>query len=422
MTHQQKLRRVHTLCMGTHLNMGRFQISVIPVGLVIVFALTIQNMLSVTSLLNDHALKLVPTIAREATVVPITHDDNAVHSQGINRRLCTREEIKDGSWFPVEATGPPYIPKNEHLRCYPEERYLQPPWRTFEWEPHEKQCHLSRFNTSDYCSLMQYGTVLIAGDSLSWEHYSSLGQLLGLRVRQSSQFISKDNRQNHVQFACNRQSRIVFRRDDLLTNLTAAIMDHFPVVVVLNRGAHYQNDTVLSSGIRRNIQEIKEWKAKCAAFGYRCHLFWRTSVPGHPLCDKVNFTVPINNIVEMENWISNVSNYDAYTSKYHWYDYQHQNELVLNLLRQGLGDDGFQVLDAYHLNVRRPDEHRVRQGDCLHNCYPGKMDVYNQLLLHYLRMERTQADADYMAKLFAQARATLLANGLLKDLDQDKNG
>jgi hypothetical protein len=190
----------------------------------------------------------------------------------------------------------------------------------------------------------------------------------------------------------------------LLRNLSAAITDNFPVVIVLNRGAHYQNDTALSSGIRRNIEEIKEWKDKCADLGHQCHLFWRTSVPGHPLCDKENFTHPINDIDEMERWIANKSNYDNHTINYHWYDYQHQNELVLNLLRQGLGENGFQVLDAYHLNVRRPDEHRAHQGDCLHNCYPGKMDVYNQLLLHYLRMERTKADVHQLIQYFAKAR------------------
>ena len=80
-------------------------------------------------------------------------------------------------------------------------------------------------------------------------------------------------------------------------------------------------------------------------------------------------------------------------------DYQRQNNLILEILRQGLGDDGFEILDAYYLNVLRPDEHRAHQGDCLHNCYPGKMDVYNQLLLHYLRAQRTADDVDYLKRL-----------------------
>jgi GDSL/SGNH-like Acyl-Esterase family found in Pmr5 and Cas1p len=398
--------------------MGRFQVSAVYMGLFLVFEGTSHNFLSITKLLDYHATKLMSEMDCQQNITEdaLYHESTRTYKnppslrvQPKVSRLCTRGEIIDGSWYNVEQSGPPYIPKNEHLRCYPGEHYRLPIWKTYAWEPHETNCHFSQFNASDYCSLMHFGTVLIAGDSLSWEQYSSLGQLLGLRIHQSSQFVSKEKRQNHVQFGCHRQSRIVFRRDDLLSNLSAAINDHFPVVVVLNRGAHYQNDTAFSAGMHKIIEEIKEWKIECALLGFKCHLFWRTSVPGHPKCDTVNFTKPINDVDQMESWIANRSNYDSFTMKYHWYDYQHQNELALNLLRQGLGDDGFQVLDAYHLNVRRPDEHRAHQGDCLHNCYPGKMDVYNQLLLHYLRMERTPADIEQLALYFSRARGAHVA-------------
>ena len=392
--------------------MGRFQIPAVTMGLFIASAVTTQNFVCITRLLHYHAMKLIskiddtPNVTGYASFCEFgssSEDHSSLVVQPERSRLCTRDEIIDGSWCTSEEPNPPYIPRNEHLRCYPEEFYRRPIWKTYSWEPHESQCHFSRFNASDYCSLMQFGTLLIAGDSLSWEHYSSLGQLLGLRIHQSSQLVSKEKRQNHVQFGCHRQSRIVFRRDDLLTNLSAAITDHFPVVIVLNRGAHYQNDTAFSAGIHQIIQEIKEWKIQCTFLGFKCHLFWRTTVPGHPQCDKVNFTKPINDIAQMESWITNRSNYDNYTIKYHWYDYQHQNELALDLLRQGLGHEGFQVLDAYHLNIRRPDEHRAHQGDCLHNCYPGKMDVYNQLLLHYLRMERSPSDVEKLVHYFSRA-------------------
>jgi hypothetical protein len=195
----------------------------------------------------------------------------------------------------------------------------------------------------------------------------------------------------------------VFRRDDILSDLASTISETFPQVIVLNRGAHYQNDTALMAGIQRNIGVLQSWKQKCTQSGMKCHLFWRTSVPGHPLCDQVNFTQPNNDLAAMEAWINNRSNYNNRTISYHWYDYQHQNNLILDSLREGLGDDGFEILDAYYLNVLRPDEHRAHQGDCLHNCYPGKMDVYNQLLLHYLRVQRTPEDVNYLKYLNAKA-------------------
>lgn len=306
--------------------------------------------------------------------------------------LCSRSEIIEGAWTPTVIKRPPYVSKNQHLRCYPDDYYNRP-WNSYAWEP-STRCEFTQWNESEFCSLMRRGTVLIAGDSLSWEQFSSLAQLLGTRVHQSSQLVSKETKSNHISLACNRQTRLVFRRDDILRNLTNAMTDAFPQVVVLNRGAHYQNDTKLLAGINENIRELKMWLGACEIAEIKCHLFWRTSVPGHPLCDEKGFDAPNNDIEVMESWISNISNYDNQTLKYHWYDYQRQNQLVLDALRTGLGEDTFEVLDAYYLNVRRPDEHRAHQGDCLHSCYPGKMDVYNQLLLHYLKRDRTMEDIE----------------------------
>ena len=46
------------------------------------------------------------------------------------------------------------------------------------------------------------------------------------------------------------------------------------------------------------------------------------------------------------------------------------------------------IMDAYDINIFRQDSHRGRiplTKDCLHNCHPGKVDVYNSIFLHYLR-------------------------------------
>lgn len=74
-----------------------------------------------------------------------------------------------------------------------------------------------------------------------------------------------------------------------------------------------------------------------------------------------------------------------------WADFQHQNELVLEeLAKSGVPH---QVIDAYYLNIRRPDEHLDGPRDCLHSCYPSsKLDVYSRLMLHYLRMDRAVQD------------------------------
>ncbi len=227
--------------------------------------------------------------------------------------------------------------------------------------------------------------------------------MLGLRISQLAQHESKEEEKNIVNYACKKQTRIVYRRDDLLLNVTHAIFEQktFPQVVVINRGAHYQNDTLLMTQMDQVVEELKDWKSQCEIFNITCHLIWRTSVPGHPKCQDNRFTKPVNDVTEMEEWINDRSNYDNRTIKYHWFDYQHQNEMVVDMLtkQQSFSQEPvtpffFEVMDAYYLNVLRPDEHRSHQGDCLHSCYPGKMDVYNQLLLHFLKQQRSQSDID----------------------------
>ena len=169
---------------------------------------------------------------------------------------------------------------------------------------------------------------------------------------------------------------------------------------MINRGAHYQNDTILMSRMQKVVEELSDWKSQCEIFNITCHLLWRTSVPGHPNCQENRFTKPVNDINTMEALINDRSNYNNRTIKYHWFDYQHQNEMVVDMLTKqpyfsqeiSTPPFFFEIMDAYYLNVLRPDEHRSHQGDCLHNCYPGKMDVYSQLMLHFLKRQRKQSD------------------------------
>ena len=354
----------------------------------------------------------------------ITGSDGGVVVKDSGRseqQLCSREEVKDGIWIPVTLEKPPYITKTTHLRCYPLDDYKKGVWNTYEWKPHA-DCKLTSWSRSLFCSLLERATILIIGDSLSWEHYSSLGQMLGLRVHQTSQHDSRIYQQNHVQFACNNKVRLVFRRDDKLRNITDALRNTFPQVIVMNRGAHYVNDTSLISDLKNNFDEIKEWQMTCKQLGMKCHFLWRTTVPGHPLCNTRNYTKPVNNLQEMESLIADPLNYNSHTINYHWQDYQHQNELVLKMLSDHYGTNSgsysisrnssysnstssieYDIMDAYYLNVLRPDEHRAHQKDCLHNCYPGKMDVYNRLLLHYVRMRRSKYDTQRQIDRYNEA-------------------
>lgn len=342
--------------------------------------------------------------------------------------LCPRESVRDGHWVPKTLDSPPYIPRTVHLRCPVDGYdYENPtgPWNTYEWTPHNSSCQFAAWSPNSFCDLLPYSTVSIMGDSLSWEHYSSLLQQLGAKVHQTDQFRSRDEERNHVQMACMekgqmRATKFVWRNvADLNASVVAdSIQADFPTVLILNTGAHYRNDTDLIHGLQQTLPVLKQWKSDCAKRQLKCHLFWRSTVPGHPNC--ANFTEPVNDFQRMEAFVASPNSYDNETWKYKWkwYDFQRQNQLVQNELDDFSKSNGlpYQVLDAYDINLLRPDGHRWHQNDCLHNCYPGKVDVYSRLLFHFLLMERTIQDAEALVERFLRYREHKLetmANGIL---------
>ena len=81
------------------------------------------------------------------------------------QHLCSREEIKKGSWEPVILDTPPYVPSTIHLRCYPESEYKVGQWmHTYEWLPSASSsgnCIFSDWNREDFCRLMKRATILV---------------------------------------------------------------------------------------------------------------------------------------------------------------------------------------------------------------------------------------------------------------------
>ena len=329
---------------------------------------------------------------------------------------CDREQLRNGTWVVDRRDSPPYINPTVHLQCFPAGKYVETPFETWRWLPTAKktrQCDYDEWSNQDFCRLLPRATFAIMGDSLSWEHYSSLVQTLGRRTHQGLQHQSKELYTNIAQSVCSGQTKILYRRDDRLQNLTLALEQHFPTVLVLNRGAHYAPDKILLNEIRDNIRDVRAWLAKCDSKKVKCHFFWRTTVPGHPHCG--NFTKPVNNLAAMEAHVADLRNYNEYTSTFHWYDVKRQNELVVEEFRKAKLNS-FEVIDAYYVNILRPDEHRAHQNDCLHNCYPGKMDVYNDLVLHYLRVQRSDADIEQLVQV-AEREQWLVDENTKYDVD-----
>jgi len=157
---------------------------------------------------------------------------------------------------------------------------------------------------------------------------------------------------NFIQPVCDNKTMIAYRRDDTLSEMQSAIKQSFPTVLVWNRGAHYTNDSDFQTGIEKVLLDVEAWKRTCSELGIRCHLFWRTTAPGHPHCQS-NFTKPVNNLTWMEEYIQTTP--WSY-SKGTWKHFQRQNQITLMLLAKNHSLDAV-VLDAYDTKVRRLEMH-----------------------------------------------------------------
>lgn len=234
-----------------------------------------------------------------------------------------------------------------------------------------QKCLFLRWNQTDFChNILPTGTISIIGDSLSWEQYSSLLQLLGQKVRQTSQFTSKNHYTNHIQNACHNihngtYSKFIYRNLSKPngTSIQHSIDEDFPFIIVFNRGAHYVNNTIFIDDMLSIINVIETWQNKCIQyFNITCYLFYRTTVPGHVNCS--NFTNPYNNYNDIKDYTENIQNYNVNTTEYHWYDFHSQNEIVIDLFSKSTIN--YYILDAYDIAILRPDKHRYYQGKHIH--------------------------------------------------------
>jgi hypothetical protein len=102
-----------------------------------------------------------------------------------SHQLCSREEIKYGSWEPVVLDAPPYLPRTVHLQCYPESEYKAGQWmHTYKWLPAaaaSEDCTFPDWNRGDFCRLLKRATVLVRFQSnftffmlacLKWNAYA----------------------------------------------------------------------------------------------------------------------------------------------------------------------------------------------------------------------------------------------------------
>jgi len=293
-----------------------------------------------------------------------------------NLGLCPIEDLFNGRWVNVTYDVPAYTPmkgQTQSRTCEnfkPDENH-----HTYRWKPDVVQstgCTFANFNEESYCEVMKNKTVAIVGDSISYDNFLSLTHLLGV-----PQSLPKAMNKNALQksIVCQNTSTLIGHRDFYLHGIKHVADNFFPDVMVINRGAHYVADDELLADMNQTaFPHLEEWQNNCKLKGKDCLLIWRTTSPGHPNCK--NYTKPATSVAEIEEILDN------FETGYHWNEFHVQNKLMKDTLKHT--NLTYEVMDAYYVNILRPDLHKNGvKNDCLHTCLPDD-DGYSWLLHHML--------------------------------------
>ena len=338
--------------------------------------------------------------------------------------LCSIDQVHEGRWVSkiLQPNEIPYRTKHELSFCvvssnkesnnsyYEGGTYYRRNGtiQSFEWIPHSSHsCSFEKWSTVSFCRALKNDTavksnemnnndtyagaspsdvdILVMGDSLMQEQHKSLLHLV--------------NGPHGVHFGLDAYHRMthksgiqmIFRRLDYYGDkpdlLSWELSNKNPTYAVINFGAHYLPDPTHGSAIQSISNDVREWQNRCKLQNKECLMIWRTTVPGHPSCSSqkyeypnfLNWTLPYAEKILVEN-----------RPPFHWKEFGHQNKNALEIF-QASGID-FMVMDAYKLNILRPDGHLIFGGkrDCLHSCLGSKIDVYSQLLLHIIKLHKQQ--------------------------------
>lgn len=250
------------------------------------------------------------------------------------------------------------------------------------------------FDRAAFCELMANVVVMFVGDSLMWEMYASMVRLtddnnLALSKRVHLRVTYQGSRGGlpvMVNVCGNSNVTLVYRWTKHLEGVEGYLGQQPPAALVMNTGAHYQDDNSYRSNMNKMLGALDSWKKSCREQNLTCPFFWRTSPPGIPNC--ISFKGPVNNITEMEGVV-------AATPMYNWEKFKHQNQLALNMLESSSTE--YEVVDGYEIGIQRPDT-RASPTDCLHNGSPDIADAENAVLLHYLRTYRTADDVSAVSR------------------------
>ncbi|KAL1922339.1 uncharacterized protein VTP21DRAFT_9878 [Calcarisporiella thermophila] len=253
-----------------------------------------------------------------------------------------------------------------------------PEFLKYIWKPADT-CPLQPVDREEWCKMMKGRDVLLVGDELQYQIHDLLldafrdgptvcygllsckGHTIcpseGTRVR----YIRNDVL-SHVKvnpsLEGGQPSVDIIQQPWIRPGVTKAYR-----IMILNRGAHYQDDDAFRVGLAETLRELREFHPDLL-------IIYRNTPIGHIGCN--NATAPL---------ARPPSAADLEDAPYHLADFARQNAIARVLVERAGGI----YVDVAGMTGMRPDGH-VGGRDCWRYCMPGPIDIWTTLFYNVMRL------------------------------------
>jgi len=249
----------------------------------------------------------------------------------------------------------------------------------FQWYP--TSCRLVQWNATLFCHLLGNRTVLFLGDSTAHQTVNTLIAML-LKSFDTSQCIPQIKFEYSDKLVWDPDER---KRGD---NFVAWTDKHRPHILVIGAYAHYHHLALEQEANASDISFLNYFYPKFSEgleYLKRTHpqlqkIVIKTENPGHwDHCHLNKMPVPFENA--SLGYLEGQHATHTHQDKYHW----HMGTLVDKFMKNIARKHNFPIIDMSPL-LYRPDAHpaELSNGDCLHYCTPGPLDLFSRIFLHKL--------------------------------------
>ena len=251
------------------------------------------------------------------------------------------------------------------------------------WKPRDT---IFQYTKENLCEVINNRNIYIVGDSLSMSFFMTLGNMLWMNSRdliQAKYCVNKMLCPEHIPDLCsNRKLKFrfsaffvreyhlsLYNSDNTISrsrfelkswvNILKYKNDLGISIVILNRGSHYTEDTVL-------IKQLNETFTYLGKHHSELIIIFRDTPSGHPHCEQYFNSTPFS------SFHFNYSSLSIQQQElWKWDKFEYQNKLIRNLILQYHPYIIF--MDVSHSTALRADSHKSA-NDCLHYCVPGPID------------------------------------------------